>query len=115
MIESPFKKMLFGAICGLAGVLGYSTMNMVVLYLEGSKNSRTPIQTGYVNPRDVKIDWEDKDKSDGKGLPETYIDIGTNSYAFHYDTNGRPTLTPYRVIPQKTEPQRIVLEDSENR
>lgn len=107
---SDLAKMIVGALCGASAVIGGFVMNDLQSHSKNSQTPRTLVQESFVNPRDVKITSADVDKSDGKGRPETYVSIGTNTYAFRYDTNGRPTLSPYRI-----EPQRVTIEEPERR
>ena len=90
-------------------LLGYAVKH-IVDSKSTSRHPRQVVQHPFINQRDIGLVTEDLDKSDGKGLPETYLHIGTNRYAFRYDTNGRPVIAPYRV-----EPQRVIIEEPEQR
>lgn len=55
------------------------------------------VQQGYIAPSKLEIECEDIDKSDGKGLPETYIKIDGTSYVLRYDSLGNPVISRYKI------------------
>lgn len=50
------------------------------------------IQSGYVSPNRIGIVIDDFDKTDRKGIPETYIKIDGKLYGLIYNEEGKPEL-----------------------
>ena len=66
------------------------------------------VQNGFIPPSEIEIICEDLDKSDGSGLPETYININDEQYILIENLEGEPQIKKYDIIPQKIIPNRII-------
>lgn len=47
---------------------------------------KTEVERQCVEPNDISIIVENFDKSDGKGIPETYLMVGNKRYEMIYDS-----------------------------
>jgi len=54
--------------------------------------SENRVEPGYIKPRNVQIETEDRDKN---GLRETIINVSNKKYLLKYNENGTPTICPY--------------------
>ena len=95
------KEIIIGAVLG--GIIGLGVIKIRHL---NEIPHQSYIQSPYIAPSKIEIICEDLDKSDGKGLPETYLKVDGKRYALHYaDGTNTPTLSSYTL-----EPSRVVLE-----
>lgn len=67
------------------------------------------VQERYINPSNLEITCEDNDKSDRKGLPETYIRIkegkGKGRYLLRYSEKGIPVISKFKMRPVEIIPE----------
>ena len=97
MISHNTKKIIatvgVSLLAGLSNYIGHS-----VGYARGLEDAIPKVdkvQENFVPTNNLEIRIEDMDHSDGKRLPETYINIGDSSYVLMYDRNGRPILKTF--------------------
>ncbi|MBU2052842.1 MAG: hypothetical protein ABIJ14_03045 [Nanoarchaeota archaeon] len=86
-----------GCLCGYSGVIRKNYWNI------------HEIQQEYVVPNKLEIIVEDLDKTDGKGIPETYLKYNEKSYALTLDEQGKPRIQDYEYKPIEIKPAEIML------
>lgn len=91
-------------------LLGVSLLSSIgdAIFPRKSYPATDNVQQGYVIPNKLEIKVGDKDKTDGKNIPETYLDYNENSYVFVLDEKGIPTVQPYEFIPAEIKPAKVI-------
>jgi|SRR3989344_6696393 len=63
------------------------------IYMEKQKSLQQQVQQGFIPKNNLEIRTIDLDKTDRKGIPETYIQIDETLYELRYDEQQRPTIS----------------------
>jgi len=96
MTESPFKTFVCGI--GLGCMIGALALDTVGIYSGKFISPRLEVQQGYVAPANIRMRLKDQDFN---GEKETILEVDEKPYLLMYDSENKPTLRPYEVIPAR--------------
>jgi hypothetical protein len=93
MIDPKYSKSELKGLVACFMVIGLAIPS--IFYMAGG-GTKTNVQEGYVNPRNLEIKTEDLDKDGNK---ETILEYGNKSYLFRVDENEKPYISEFKIEP----------------
>jgi len=96
--ESALGRYLAGIAAGI--MIGSGTVSGINNYREKIIPEVSQVQQDYVAPANIRIKLEDLDFNEEK---ETILSVDEKPYLFMYDSDHKPTLRSYEIVPAKIE------------